>query len=124
MEEPAFSPEQLLEHRWLSALARALVQNEAQAADAVQETWLSLLRRPPETLSRALLSKVLRNRISDSVREESARKQRECRAARSESVSSTPEEILERIEVHRQLVGFVLELDEPYRSTSADSSRN
>ncbi len=78
MKEDNFSTEQLLEHvSWLNGLARALVRDDGRAADAVQETWLAVLTRPPQRLTRALLSKVLKNRIIDSRLNDSARAARE-----------------------------------------------
>jgi RNA polymerase sigma-70 factor (ECF subfamily) len=118
--ESHLTAEQLLQHAgWMKALALKLVADGSRADDAVQQTLLRAMerpRRPPRSLL-PWLATVLRNFIRQSHREEHRRRRREAQAARPESISSTPEKVLERVELHAQIVGAVLKLSEPYRST-------
>jgi RNA polymerase sigma factor (sigma-70 family) len=50
-------------------------------------------------------------------REEVRRQRREHRAARPEPLHASPQEVIERVEVRRQVLEAVLGLEEPYRST-------
>ncbi|MEM7308094.1 MAG: sigma-70 family RNA polymerase sigma factor [Planctomycetota bacterium] len=108
---------ELLAHAsWLRALARSLVRDPASADDLVQDTWATALASPPSD-ERPLgpwLARVLRNRARQRARGESRRALREASASRAEELPS-PEELLERMELQRELVDGVLALDEPYR---------
>jgi RNA polymerase sigma factor (sigma-70 family) len=112
--------EDLLRHsQWLRPLAFRLLRDGDEADDAVQETYLAALRRPPAP-SRDLaswLGGVLRNLCFQEVRRERRREARERRAARPEAAAATPDSLLERAELFRQVVEAVLALDEPYRSS-------
>lgn len=114
------SPEQLLKQTgWMKSLARGLVGEDARAEDLVQEAMLVAVARPPRNspVSGSWLARVLRNLAFRSHREEYRRRRREQVAARPDVVSTTPADLLERAELHRQVVGAVIGLDEPYRST-------
>ncbi len=110
-------PESLLRHRdFLEALARGLLDDDAEAEDVVQETYVAALERPPEGARslRAWLARVARNRAVDFVRRRARRRTREARAARRDS-SPDPSELAERLHGHRRAVEALLALDPPHR---------
>jgi RNA polymerase sigma-70 factor (ECF subfamily) len=81
------APEALLAHHsFLVSLARSLVGDEHAAEDAVQETWVRALERPPRSASgaRAWLARVTASRARNSIRGASRRRAREARGARAE----------------------------------------
>jgi RNA polymerase sigma-70 factor (ECF subfamily) len=104
---------------WMRRLARSLLADESRAEDALQDTWLELLRHPPrETASiRGWLATVVRNLARKQHRQEERRSRREHSVARAEPTMDESREIIERVELSQRLVSMVLELDEPYRST-------
>ena len=111
--------EQLLSHLdWIRKLARRLVADEDAAEDLAQDTWLSAWQRPTRERSnlRGWLAAVARNLARQRGRAETARAARERRVARPEPTPSAAELVLEA-SLQRALVGHVLALDEPYRST-------
>ncbi len=112
-------PQLLLQHAgWLRALVRGLIRGEQEVEDVMQDTWVTALERPPQR-SRALpacLARVARNLAFTGGRSKRRLARRERVKARPEGVPST-EEMVERAELHRQVVQAVLALDEPYRST-------
>ncbi len=115
--EPSTAPEHLLKHsRWVNKLAVSLV-GEGDADDLVQEVWLAAVKRPPVSAPRAWLAAVARNLSNVARRSQYARRRRDLAAARCESDPSSPDRILERYELNRQIVEFVGQLEEPYRST-------
>ena len=103
----------------MRALARRLVSDESRADDVVQQTWLAAAAQGELRVvrGRAWLSRVVRNLSFQSLREESRRRRRELLVARPERDLSTPDAMLERAERQRHVVGLVLDLKEPYRST-------
>lgn len=114
------NPEELLENAgWMKGLARSLVGDDARADDVVQQTFEAYVKQPPRQSAAvgAWLARVVRNLSYRSHRENTRRERREQAVARPEAVSRDPSEILERAELQQQIVGAVLELDEPYRST-------
>ena len=112
------SAEELLnDTHWLKHLACQLVQDENSADDLIQEAWIGFMKTPPERARRSWFSSVLRNLSAMKHREEKARKQREKRVARRERTDTTPDQTVEQLELQQRLVGCVLELDEPLRST-------
>src|SRR5262245_37024665 len=116
----SFNPEDLLANAvWMRRLALSLARADATADDLLQETWLKALEsRPPGGgPSRGWMRAVLRNFAFRGMRSERRREARETRAARPESTGQTPDRLLERVELEREVVGMVLRLDEPYRST-------
>lgn len=117
MTRPA-SIERLLENAdWLRGLARQMLVDRGWSEDATQETWLAALAggKLPED-ERPWLARVLRNAIGQRARSESARGQRERRAARPEALPGT-DEVVARAELFARLVQAVLALEEPYRTT-------
>jgi RNA polymerase sigma factor (sigma-70 family) len=121
MSAPPYPIEDLLAHaRWLRRLARHLGHPGHDVEDAVQETWLAALRAPPRRDGpiRPWLAEVLRNFVRTATRAGSARRKREVRAASAPAAPGpTPEVLLERAEAQRLLVGLVVALEEPFRTT-------
>ena len=112
-------PELLLrELDWTRALARKLVFDPNRADDLVQDAWLSALQAPPQGLRRprAWLAKVLRNVAKQVERGEARRRRRDREVAASEVVPSA-EDLVSGAELQGQLVGLVIQLEEPYRTT-------
>jgi len=113
------SPEQLLEHAaWLRRLAGTLVLDAARADDVTQQTLLEALQRAPARVehSRAWLATVARNFARTFNRSERRRERNERVAALPESLPAA-DEVVERTARHHQVVGAVLALAEPYRTT-------
>ena len=113
------SPDELLRHAdAMKSLARSLVRDPGLAEDLVQDSWLAFLRRPPRDpgAAEAWLRTVLRNFAWRRGRKDRSRLGRERAVARRERIDATPEEILERTELHRQVVDLVLGLEEPHRA--------
>ncbi len=111
--------ESLLEHAdWVRGLARTLVRDPDRADDVVQETWLSALESPPRdaTNPRGWLGAIVRNAVRQRARSDERRSAREAAAARTEAQSDTAD-LVARAALQRELVGHVLALEEPYRTT-------
>jgi len=108
----------LAERDWLRSLATRLVRDEAERDDLVQEACLAALRRPAtEALDpRRWLNAVLRNRWRFARRTDARRRERELARVDVRHAPSAAE-LAEQAELQRVLVGAVLALDEPYRST-------
>jgi RNA polymerase sigma-70 factor (ECF subfamily) len=110
--------ELLAQTGWMRALARSLVGDDDLAEDLVQESLARALERPPRepgALS-AWLRTVLSRRAWQVKKEGRARERRERRSARPEGLDATPADVLERVELHSQVVDLVRALEEPYRS--------
>ncbi len=109
--------DQLLRHAaWTRRLARSLLGDEAQAEDAVQDTWLAALRLPPR-LDRPLapwLRSVLHRRVLNRLRGDRRRRARES-ATPAPPPAPSPEEQLLRRQTEKLLVDLVAVLAEPYR---------
>jgi RNA polymerase sigma-70 factor (ECF subfamily) len=111
---------------WIRRLATSLAAGADLADDALQDTWESALRRPPQVGAgqplRPWLRAVVRRQAFNRSRTRKRREQveadavRESRAAGGGGMAS-PEELLARLEIHRLLVEAVARLDEPYRQT-------
>ena len=99
----------------LRALAAALVGDEHEAEDLVQETWLRSRRAGERQGGRAWLRAVLRNLARDRARRAEARRRSEREAAREEALPSEAE-VLERLDVAQRVAGEVARLAEPYRT--------
>ncbi len=119
----AIDLDRLLSHAgWVRALARSLLRgDEGLVDDVVQETWLRALRHPPraehgDASLRAWLGRVVRSVVQRERESSAARRRREVRAARPESVQEVQELASERARLHRLVVDAVLALEEPYRS--------
>ncbi len=121
---PAQSPtptrlDQLLRHaEYLRALARRLARDDSEAEDLVQETWTAAVEQPERDVRnpRSWLAGVVRNLARQKRRGAGRRARREVVVARDEGTEST-ENIVERVEIFRELAHEVVALDEPYRST-------
>ena len=110
--------EALLENAgWMRALARRLLRDEGAAEDAVQDTFLAALERPPRSRRglRAWLAAVLRHIALNRRRDEGRRLFREYRAARQEALPSASE-LVEEAALQRELVRLLIQLEDPYRS--------
>lgn len=108
-------PNPFLEHaEWLERLAPALVFDSNQVDDVVQETWLTLLERPPRhaTAPQGWLRSVLRNAARHSTRSRKRRAEHEAAAAdlRAHSSVPTPDEALDRALTRRRVTDAVLGL--------------
>ncbi len=113
-------PAQILRQTaWLKSLASSLLADDARAEDVVQDTWLAFLKHPPQNprATTSWLRSVVRKLAFSNYRSESRRERHEHIAARPEGATITPAEILERIDLQRQLVELVSGLEEPYRTT-------
>ncbi len=108
----------LSEGVWLSKLARSLVARDEDAEDLVQETWLTVLRRPKEesAIGRGLLRSIVRSRLVDRRRRESARRRREEWNAHPDGqvVSSNN---VERMAIQKRMVEEIARLPEPLQDT-------
>jgi RNA polymerase sigma-70 factor (ECF subfamily) len=94
------------------------VRDPATADDLVQDTWCAALRTPPVNVAneRGWLAALLSNLVRARARNEGARERREHAVASGESIEG-PDDLVERAEAQRHLLGHVLALDEPYRTT-------
>jgi RNA polymerase sigma factor (sigma-70 family) len=103
---------------WLRRLAGGLLREDAGADDAVQDTMLSALERPPEDRGRlrGWLGAVLTNRVRTGMRS-GRRRDRALAALAVAPVEPvpTPEELLSRLELQRVVAGAILEMSELHR---------
>lgn len=112
--------ESLLNHSgWLKALAFSLVSDDASADDVVQETWLAALRAPPDHArsARSWLACVVRNVAHRTYRDRERRNRRERVVARRDETRRTPEQLVHRMELQRDIAEAIVALKEPYRTT-------
>jgi RNA polymerase sigma-70 factor (ECF subfamily) len=111
----------LLTHtEWTRRLARSLAHDDAHADDAVQDTLLAALRKPPagDRPLRPWIGSVVRHLVAKSNQSERRRAARHARAAlATPAVCESSEDMLVRAEMQHRLVALVAELDEPYRQT-------
>jgi len=120
MTEGFVDIERLLENSgWLKSLALGLVRDDASADDLIQETWLAALKTPPkhDRTARSWLMRVVRNLANRTNRDHARRIRRERAAAKSEDVGSSPEQLLQRAELQRDIAMGVVGLKEPLRTT-------
>ena len=122
MSHDPFPPDQLLARtEWLRRLARHLVDDPRDADDVVQDTMVAALRQPAGSVRnwRGWLSRVLRRMAHRQRQEEASRRSREAEAARSRSATSrhAVDDIVAQAALQRRVVGHVLDMAEPYRST-------
>ena len=107
--------DQLLSHgTFLRRLAYALVRDEHEAEDVVQDTYLAALRKPPRGSALAWLTSTVRNLARRRVRDRRRRDQRERTAARRD-VHAPTAEIVAQLELQRRVVAKLTKLEEPYR---------
>jgi RNA polymerase sigma factor (sigma-70 family) len=105
----------LLEHRdFVLCIARALLRDESDAEDAVQDTYLAAMESaPPKTgRTRAWLGGITRNIARNRQRADARRQAREKRVARPERTAA---ESSEKLRWQQRVVEAVLELDPKYR---------
>ena len=109
----------LLENaRGIRGLARRLAGSAEAAEELEQETWVAALRFPEQARRRSWWARVVRNLASDRRKLAARRAARERRAVEQrldQDGGARVSELVERAELHRALVGAVLELPEPYR---------
>ncbi len=109
--------EELLAQRsWIERLARGLVRDPGAADDAVQDTLVAAIERPPRRIDalRPWLARVLANSVFQRRRAEERRAVHEGVAARAEELPDASE-LVERAELQRRLAEEVLALEEPFR---------
>ena len=117
---PPVPLERLLAHRaWVRRVACAMVADAATAADLEQEAWLRALTDRPrsEASARGWFRTVLRRTASNLRRGGDRRRAREEAAARPEGGSPSPGELVEEAATARRVLGAVMDLAEPYRTT-------
>lgn len=104
--------------RPLRRLAFELVRDATTADDAVQETWLQVLRHPPRRAAeiRGWLKTVLRHVVFRGQRGERRRERLEHEVAR-EPIGGDPAVHVARVELAARLLVAVRTLPEPYAST-------
>ncbi|MFO0980718.1 MAG: sigma-70 family RNA polymerase sigma factor [Planctomycetota bacterium] len=101
----------------MRSLARGLLSDRATADDIVQDTWVAALERPPSPRKlRAWLAAVVCNSARLQLRARARRTSREQRFASRERLPST-DEIVQHEAERRRVVGIVLAITEPHRST-------
>lgn len=107
----------LAQSAWVRALAQRLVSDVAERDDVVQQAWLAALtsRGRPKAV-RPWFFGLVRNVARMELRRSARRRARDAVVASEESAPG-PDEILERVEVEREVVKALVDLAEPYRST-------
>jgi RNA polymerase sigma factor (sigma-70 family) len=100
---------------WIRALARSLARDESLAEDLAQEACVAALESPPASVARPRpwLATIVRNLWRARGRSEARRRAREHDAVRGDRTS---EDLVEQVQVFREIAESVLELREPYRS--------
>lgn len=109
----------LSELSWLKRLASALVRDESDANDLVQETWLVAAEHAP-TDGRPLkpwLSRVALNLVRMRSRASKRRLAREAAVEPSSDSAPTPDALVGRLRAQSVVADEVLRLAEPYRNT-------
>ncbi len=104
---------------WLKRLASALVRDESDANDLVQETWLVAAQHAP-TDGRPLkpwLSRVALNLVRMRSRASKRRHAREAAVEPFAEKSPTPDELVGRLRAQKVVAEEILKLAEPYRNT-------
>jgi RNA polymerase sigma factor (sigma-70 family) len=118
---PTAEVKTLLAHaRWMEALAACLVRQTHEVDDVLQDTWVAVVRRPPDAgrPPRPWLGEVLRNVVRMRSRAFVRRRRHEEAAGREAPTSEEmPLDVLQRARLHQLVVDLVMALDEPYRST-------
>ncbi len=110
--------ESLLSHEsWARRLAAALVGNDDDAADLVQEARIAFWRRPPRdaTRVRSWLGTVIRNAVRSRYRAVLRDEARDAQIGATQRGSSSTGDLTHRLEMHRVLATLVAELPEPSR---------
>ena len=110
--------ELLADAAWVRRLAAALVSEPADAEDVAQLTFVAAIERPPARTGeqRRWLAAVARN-VARMMGRGAARRMRREVLAEADSVAPSPEALVERAQLQRQLATLLTELEEPYRTT-------
>ena len=105
------------EMAWLRRLARALLRDQ-DAEDLVQDAWLAAAERPPaeDRPLRPWLGGLLRNLAKMRARARRRREAREAKAAELVEPATTPNDLVERVELHQLVAGEALGGIEPLTS--------
>jgi RNA polymerase sigma-70 factor (ECF subfamily) len=124
LADSRLDPELLLAHApFVRSIACALLHDENDVDDVVQQTWLAAMTTPPRAREgggglRSWLARVVKSRVREARRGDERRERREQAAAPRELVvAADPALAVERLHLLRELVDAVLALDEPGRST-------
>ncbi len=118
MSRRPVDPDLLLTHsEFVRRMARALMRNEHDADDLVQDTYAAALERGPKRDGplRPWLAGVVKRRAADAKRKGARRAQREERAAKPEAIDAAST-VAARAELGRRVVDAVMALREPYRT--------
>ena len=114
-DSPRRSVDALLGHaRFVRGLARALLSDDARAADLEQDAWVAALERRPSTAGRGWFAAVLRNLRAKALRGRERAQRRERAVARAEAQPAASE-IVAREETLRGVMEAVLALDPVHR---------
>lgn len=102
---------------WIRGLARRLVTDAAERDDVVQQVWIETLRKGRRARAlRPWLFGVMRNVARTELRRDASRRARE-EASEPAPAVDRPDELVERVELEREVASALLEIAEPYRST-------
>ena len=108
----------LLHAGWLRRFAVALVNDQDEAEDIVQEALVAAWKRRTENTGRPWLARVARNLAIDHWRSSGRREGRELAAATVEiGTAASPEELVGDAQIHRAVAEVVARLEEPFRQT-------
>src|SRR5262249_53239839 len=107
----------LAQSAWIRRLARRLVADAASRDDVVQDAWIEALRHGQSARAlRPWLAGGLRNLVRMDRRGDRGRRSKE-EVEEAAPSPATPEQLVERVEIEREVATALLEIDEPYRST-------
>ena len=118
MDEPEQTLDDILgQTAWIRGLARRLVSDAAERDDIVQEAWIETLKKGRRARAlRPWLFGVVRNIARSELRRDSRRRARE-EAVEATAEPARPDELVERVELEREVASALLEVEEPYRAT-------
>ena len=111
----------LLHAGWLRHFAVALVKDQDEAEDIVQETLVAAWKRQTENTGRAWLARVARNLAIDRWRSSGRREGRELAAAVEIGKVASPEELVGDAQIHRAVAEIVAEQSYDDFLTDADA---
>jgi RNA polymerase sigma factor (sigma-70 family) len=107
----------LAQSAWIRRLAGRLVADAAHRDDVVQDAWIEALQHGQSARAlRPWLAGVLRNLVRMDRRGDMRRRSKEG-VEEAAASPATPEQLVERVEIEREVAAALLEIDEPYRST-------